>query len=61
MLMKQNRKQQRIEINRCTRIQGTLIKLQEKEKDFEIRKALQKVIDLYFERMEKIDNENIKD
>ncbi len=54
-------RERRIEINRCLRIQGTLIKLQEQEKDFGIRKALQKVIDLYFERTEKIDNGNIKD
>lgn len=54
-------RERRIEINRCLRLQGTLIKLQEQEKDFEIRKALQKVIDLYFERTEKIDNGNIKD
>lgn len=54
-------RERRIEINRCLRIQGTLIKVQEQEKDFEIRKALQKVIDLYFERTEKIDNGNIKD
>lgn len=54
-------RERRIEINRCLRRQGTLIKLQEQEKDFEIRKALQKVIDLYFERTEKIDNGNIKD
>ena len=54
-------RERRIEINRCLRIQGTLIKLLEQEKDFAIRKALQKVIDLYFERTEKIDNGNIKD
>lgn len=54
-------RERRIEINRCLRLQDTLIKLQEQEKDFEIRKALQKVIDLYFERTEKIDNGNIKD